>query len=422
MLKFMKKHYHWIIAVVLFLITAIRGGATNNLSGLHLIPVTEALGITRAEYSLAAMPSAIIGMLSTMVSGALILKFGFRALLTVFLIILAASYALMGYAQNYLTFIIGYALMGTAAGVCGDAGTTQVISAWFHKHRGAVLGVVASATGLGGSIMCLFQSAAIEANGYRASYYLVAILLVVCAVIALFLIRNHPAKMGRLPYGDGEQIVHKKQERNDHWLGLSMKHLWRRPAFYMLLFGTLVSGIIPDLAFSVIIPHLQDKGLNFSEASSLQSILLLFTTASKILVGFLCDSVGARKMTLLCMGCCAVSMALLSVTGGVTASAAILILYALSLPLVSVIIPLLAASLFGYRAQAQYVGIFLSMISAASMSAAAITNAIYDAVGTYDYTFRISAGIMILLMPFYLLIFRLADKDRKKTEATETAS
>lgn len=417
MFKYIKKHYHWIIAVVLFIIMAIRGGAGNNLSGLHLIPVTNALGITRAEYSLAAMPSAIIGMLSTMVSGALILKFGYRSLLTVFLVILAASYALMGYAQNYLTFLIGYALLGTAAGICGDAGATRVISTWFHKHRGAVLGVVSSATGIGGSIMCIFQSAAIEKSGYRASYYLVAILLVVCAVMALFLVRSHPAKMGLLPYGDGARIAHKKREHDDHWHGMDMKHLWRRPAFYMMLFGTLICCFIPYLAFSVIIPHLQDKGLSATEASSLQSLLLLFLTGAKILAGFLCDSIGARKVALLCMSCCVASMVLLSVTTGIAMSAAILVLYAMSLPLVTIIIPLLAVSLFGYQAQAQYTGIFLSMVSAASMAAAPVTNAIYDAVGTYDHTFRIGAGLMVLLMLFYLLMFRLADKDRKKMEA-----
>ncbi len=423
MIKLIKKHYHWIIAVVLFLIMAIRGGAGNNLSGLHLIPVTESLGITRAEYSLAAMPCAIIGMLSTMVSGALILKFGYRSLLTVFLVILAAAYALMGSAQNYPTFILGYTLMGTAAGICGDAGATRVVSTWFHKHRGAVLGVITSATGVGGSIMCIFQSAAIEAKGYRASYFLVAILMIVCAVMALVFVRSHPSKMGLLPYGDGEKIPHKKREHEtDHWHGMDMKHLVRRPTFYMMLFGTLICCIIPYLAFSVVIPHLQDKGLSATEASSLQSLLLLFLTGAKILAGFLCDSIGARKVTLLCMGCCAAALVLLSVTSGMATSAAILVLYALGLPLVSITIPLLSASLFGYQAQAQYTGLFISMVSAASMMAGPITNAIYDAVGTYDYTFRIGAGLMVLLMLFYLLMYRLADKDREKLEAAEAVA
>ncbi len=420
--KFMKKHYHWIIAVVLFLIMAIRGGAGNNLSGLHLIPVTEALGITRAQYSLAAMPSAIIGMLSTMISGAMILKFGYRSLLTVFLLLLAASYGIMGSAQSYPMFIVGYALLGTAAGICGDAGATRVISTWFHKHRGAVLGVVTSATGLGGSIMCIFQSAAMEAKGYQASYYLVAILLVICAVLGLIFVRSHPSKMGLHPYGDGEIIAHKKREHDDHWHGMDMKHLMRRPAFYMMLIGTLICCILPYLAFSVTIPHLQDKGLSAAQASTLQSLLLLFLTGAKILTGFLCDAIGARKVTLICMGCCAGALALLSVTGGMVMSTAVLLLYALGLPLVSVTIPLLAASLFGYQAQPQYTGLFLSMVSAASMIASPITNAIYDVVGTYDYTFRIGAILMVALMFGYLLMYRLADKDRAKLEAEEAAA
>lgn len=37
MIKYIKKHYHWIIAATLFLMMGIRGGIGNNLNGLHLV-------------------------------------------------------------------------------------------------------------------------------------------------------------------------------------------------------------------------------------------------------------------------------------------------------------------------------------------------------------------------------------------------
>jgi hypothetical protein len=62
MMKQIKKHYHWIVAVVLLILMAIRGGTGNNLPGLHLVPVTEALDITRAQFSLATSASSILMM------------------------------------------------------------------------------------------------------------------------------------------------------------------------------------------------------------------------------------------------------------------------------------------------------------------------------------------------------------------------
>ena len=47
MIKYIKKNYHWIIAAIALVQLLIYGGAVNNYSGYHMIPVTEALGISR---------------------------------------------------------------------------------------------------------------------------------------------------------------------------------------------------------------------------------------------------------------------------------------------------------------------------------------------------------------------------------------
>lgn len=422
MLKFLKKNYHWIIAVVMFLVMAVRGGAANNLTGLHLIPVTEALHITRTQFSLAASASALVSMLSAMVSGPLIMRYGYRPLLVLFLLVQACAYAVMASAHNYAMLFVGYILIGTAVGIVGEAGATRLISVWFHKHRGTVLGVVSSATGLGGSIMCIFQTAAIQSSGFRGSFRLVAVLLATCAALALLFVRNHPAKMGLHPYGDGEKIEYKKREHDDHWHGLSMKQLVRRPTFYMMIFGTLLSCALPYLAYYVVVPHFQDQGFSETQASGLQSILLLCLTGAKILAGYLCDKIGARKVVLLCMVCDIIALVLLVVVKTYVLAVLTMAIFAMALPVMSVIIPMLANSLFGYQAQAAYNGIFISMLSAASVISNPITNAVYDRVGTYSYTFLVAAALTVALMGGYLLMFRLADRDKAKLEAEEAAS
>ena len=422
MFKFLKKHYHWIIAVVLFLITIVRGGVANNLSGLHLIPVTEAMDISRAQYSLAGSASHVLAMLTTLFSGALILRYGHRMLLTVFLLFGAAAYGLMSTADNYYIWLIGYTLLGAANGICGEAGSTRIVSVWFHKHRGAVLGVISSASGLGGSIMCILQTAAIENHSYRASYILAGICLAVCGILALVFVRSHPAKMGLLPYGDGEKLNYKKREHEDHWHGLSMKQMIRRPTFYMMLFGTLISCILPYLAFFVVVPHLRDRGFSATEASSIQSILMLCLTGAKILSGYLCDAIGARKVALICMAVDIVALVLLATVTSFTAALIAAVVFAMALPIVTIIIPLLASSLFGYQAQAEYNGIFIAMVSAASIVANPLSNAIFDKIGSYSPVFIAAAALTVPLMGMYLLMYRLADKDRKKLEAAESVT
>ncbi len=416
MIKYIKKHYHWIIAATLFLMMGIRGGIGNNLSGLHLIPVTEALSITRAQFALAGSACSVVAMLSTMFSGTLISRYGCRSLMAIFLLVGATSAFLMGTADTYPLFFLGYVLWGMTNGFCSDAIATRIVSGWFHKHKGAVLGTVASATGIGGSVVCIFQAALMEKYSYHASYYLAAAMLVFCCLLVVVFIRKHPADMGLDPYGHGEQVSHEKREHDDHWTGLTMKQLVRTPAFYMMIFGTFISCVLPYLAFNVVVPHLQDCGLTAAQASSMQSILLLCLTGTKILAGFLCDAIGARKVAILCIAFDVVGMILLATANGMTSAIIAIIIYSMALPILTVVIPLLAASLFGYQAQAQYTGIFLSMVSAASIVASPISNAIYDKIGSYSPVFFAAAGISVLLICVYLMMFRMADKQRKPLE------
>jgi len=415
MLKVMKKHYHWIVAVVLLILMAVRGGTGNNLPSLHLVLVTESLNITRAQFSLAASASSVLMMGSVLLVGAVAKRVDYRYVMTGFMTVGALSYVVMENATSYGMFFFGYLLIGLCHGFCGEAGTTRMVSTWFYKHRGTVLGAVMSATGLGASVTCIFQAAAIERSGYRASFRLVAILMAVCAVLALLFLRNEPAKIGLRPYGEGEKLADKKPVQT-LFSGLPMKKLIRRPAFYMMLLGTLFTSILSNLALPVVVPHLQDRGLTFGQASKLQSVLMLCLAGAKILTGYLCDTIGAKKTALLCIALDAVALVLLATATSFASAAVAVVVFAMALPVITVTVPLLASSLFGYQAQGSYTGIFISMVSASAILANPIANIIYDHSGTYSTLFLIAAVVMAGLLGMYLLMYHLADKDRKKLE------
>lgn len=422
-MKWIRKHYHWVVAVALFVITVFRGGIANNLSPLHLLPVTEALDISRTQYSMAGSASYITTMLMVLISGVLILRFGYRLLLATFLLVGAVAFTVMGKTDTYLIFFAGYAVWGLVNGICGEATITRIVSVWFHKHKGAVLGIVSSATGLGGSLICILQTAAMERGTYRSSYFLAAVLLVIGSLLALAFIRSHPAKMGLLPYGDGEKLQHKKREHDeDHWQGLTMGQMVHRPTFYMLIIGTLLTCTCSYMALSVLIPHFQDKGLSATDASGLQSIMMLVLIGTKIFTGYLCDAIGSRKTTLLCMGFMVAALVLIAKTTTFGLGLIAVIVYAMALPLTTITIPMLALSLFGYQDQAKHTGIFISMCSAAGILGSPISNAIFDRVGSYSPAMMAAAGITAVLIGVYLWMYRLAKKDRIKPEITEPQS
>jgi hypothetical protein len=86
----------------------------------------------------------------------------------------------------------------------------------------------------------------------------------------------------------------------------------------------------------------------------------------------------------------------------------------MALPLTTIIAPLIARSLFGYRAEAQYVGVFVGLITVSDFAAAYATNLLYDATGSYHLSFRLGVLLAVLSFGLYLLVYRMADKIKRQ--------
>ena len=415
MISFLKKHYHWIIAVVVLLQLASSGGSINNASSMFLLPVTESLGISRGDFSMAYSMRAIFAFLFTLITGFLLARFGYRKMIVTFLVITGLGFVLIGHSRNFLVLSTGFAMLGMSEGFGGTAGASRIIGAWFHRYRGTVLGLVTSATGLGGSLMCIVISGWIERFDWRFAAVGCGVLIIIVAAIMLLVIRNHPSQMGLKAFGEGELLqIKKKQTAENMWQGLTMQQLLRRPTFYMMLLGTFFSCMIIYFAQPVIVPHLRDCGLSEGQAATFQSVLMFCMAATKFLSGMLCDYIGPKKVTILCLTACAAAMLLLAnITGMVTAVCAVILL-AIALPLVSVTIPLLSADLFGYQSQGTSAGIFLAMMSGAMIVAVPVANKIFDVLNSYRPLYWCSASAMVLLIGMYLLMYALAERDRKK--------
>ena len=412
-----KQHYHWVIAGIVLIQLMICGGMNNNLS-LFTIPVSESFGISRATFSLANSLKYFTAFLGTIFSGVFLLRFGYRRSVLFCMAITISALSILSASSNIGLYCLGYAVLGLADGVCISAGPPRIISVWFHRHQGTVLGMVTAATGLGGSLICLMLSGAIEATGWNSAFIYSAVLMTVLAFGLLLLVRDHPRDMGLRPYGEG-QAVAKKKVHMDHWIGYTRKEMLRAPAFYLMILGTFISCVFSGGALAVMVPHLQDRGLSAQEAATMQSILMLALAAVKLCCGILTDRIGAKWVMMLCLAGTAICLALFAITSTPAIALLAVLFFAISLPLTSVMISLLSNALFGYQEQTFCVGIFLSMVSLASVIAAPLANTVFDRIGTYVPAFWVAAAGTVLLMGMYFVMYKLADRDKRRILAAE---
>lgn len=416
-MNFLKKHYHWVIAGVILLELAIHVGIFNNVSSLYIIPVTTDLQIPRGSFSLAYSCKSLAGFFSTLFSGIFFTKFGYRKLATAALIVSAGAYVLLSSSQGALLLGIGFLLIGLGEGFCSVAASTRMVNTWFHTHQGLVLGLVTASTGLGGSLLSIVLSRSIASTGWRSSYLLCGILVLASAALILLFIRNTPKEMGLLPYGSGSHHGKKpKRENRDHWYGYESKDIMKKPTFYLMIAVVFLSCACNYAAFYVVVPHFQDCGISATDAAALQSIMLLALAAAKFLCGILSDTLGAKFINVLCMVCTILALVLLAVTNSYAIGLSAVVVFSVALVMTTITVPLLSSALFGYHPQSAMIGIFMALVPAASMVAPPVVNTIYDHIGSYNPIFLVSAGIGAATLLLMILLFLLADRDRKRYE------
>ena len=412
---FVKKHYHWLIALIVLLQLFILGGFFNNANALFMIPVTEDMGITRTAFSLAMGCRGVVAFFSALLSGVFLTKLGFRRSAGITLLLAAVAIGLMASAKNIIVYAVGVGMLGLADGICISTGPARIIRSWFHKHQGTVLGVVSAATGIGGSILCILLSAVIQASDWRIAQWVCAGIMAVVALLTLLLIRNRPEEMDLAPFGEG-QYDHKKKAPVRQWEGFAMGQLLRKPGFYILMAVTLLSNLLGYSMMHVMVPHFQDCGLTLDQATSLQSIFLLVLASAKLVLGFISDRAGPRWAAVTCLTAILSGLVFMALVRNYVLGLCGVICMGFALAHTTITVPVLVPNLFGSRAQTVSIGIFTATISLANMSAAPIINAIYERIGgTYRPVYQVGVVAMVGIIGLYLLLFWLSSRDKKKT-------
>lgn len=410
----LKRNYHWIIALIVFLEMFLYGGFLNCIS-IFTVPMSEALEISRSSYSLSQLFRNCTGVLGTLLVGITYQRMGYRRSGILFLILSAATVVAIGLSQSLTVTCIAYSLFGFSVGILSTPGAVRIIKDWFHEHQGTVLGVVTMATGLGGSVLSKILTSITTRYSWRHAHFFIAAIFLCIAVLFLFL-RNRPSDMGLKPYGIGSNSQKKQVADPSHreWAGHSFQELLRTPQFYLMAACIFLSCLCVYISFSVIVPHFQDRGYSADEASNFYSVMLIVLSFAKLFGGWLSDRIGAKKVAILTMVMAACGQWLLAdPQNSVTAYLGIILL-SMGLLVASITAPLLTIPLFGYRAFGSVTGIFMAMISLGCMLATPLANLAHDYLGSYTPAFRAAAIMDIIIIGLFLLLFFLCDREKKK--------
>jgi len=372
----------WVVVIAVMLTLAISSGG-RFLFGVVLIPVTEEYGWSRAEMALAVTISVIALSILQPLIGILVDRLGSRRILIAGVVTTAIAMIPMTFADRLWQIYIFYGLLaafGFAA--TSPVNTTALVNGWFEKKRGLALSLATSGAAYGQLLIIPVATAIMVAWGWRASYYAIAIALIVLVLpLAVLFIRDSPARIAaqnsrRAGVPDGPKI--------------SLGQAVRTAAYWQLSFGMFVCGVTMGFTSVHMIPYLTDMPEHSTHtmqttASFAMSVVGGASIVGSLLLGYLSDRKGHREILTLTYFLRGLSFLVLLAVGsfipGIFIAAIILgVSWTSTTPLGSAI----AADIFGRASIGTIFGFIFTAMNVGSGVGAFVAGLDRDLTGNYQ--------------------------------------
>jgi len=336
-----------------------------------------------------AISKLVVGPLFGFAAGWIVDRFGPRRLMMAGIVM--AGGALIGLGATSLAGAFYFFYFFNALGyVCGGPLPCQVlVSRWFDKTRGKVMGIAYLGIGVGGAIVPLLSAWLTARFGWRLSLQLVGGLIVLIALPLAYFVREDPDDDARLP-----------SHHDEPQPSVSLTEILRTRSFYLLAIGSMcsiaaVGGTNQHLKLFLSL----DRGYSQSQAAGIISLVLTISIAGRLLMGWLADRLARKRVMLLIYLLVAAAIPLLLVgtaAPGATSMYLFATIFGLGLGGEYLIIPLMAGELFGIGVLGRVMGIVLTADGVAEATAPLLVGFLRERTGSYNIGFSLLVTIALI--------------------------
>ena len=394
-------YYGYLLIPLAFLAQFVAAGSQNYIIGPFMIPMSEDLGWTRAEFTSSRSLAQVVMAVTGFFVGTWVDKNGARRYMVVGTFVLGVSYFAMGYVTTLTQWIITNGVTLTVgASMLGNLVVNVTLTKWFVVLRGRAVAIAAMGVSFAGIVMSPLATWLIDEFGWRYAWQFIGLLNVVVALPAALLMRRAPEDYGLVPDGHVKSNVEPSAfVEADFKNSLTRREAVRTSAFYMLVaaFGLHVMSMSVFMIQTV--PYLSDHGYSRVVAGFMISLASIPSMLSKPVWGWLIDSLDPKPLASISVGLSALGQFL--IVYAVTSDAINLLYLGYILMGIGIggMIPLqetIWGSYFGRR----YIGSVRSAAMPLSIfltaGAPVLASYYYDVVGDYTGILLIMAAVNLL--------------------------
>ena len=412
-----KIHYAWVICAACCVVMAATMGIASNCSSLFIKPISEDLGVSRASVSTMLSVFSLGAMITSFFAGKIFNEDNIIKIMKIAIFVMAVSFFANSMVKNVYVFYLTGLVNGVMQVLLTVMPTTFILNNWFKEKVGFALGLASMGSGLGGAMFNSLAGKWIEAFGWRATYRILAAVMLILAVPCIFFVlKLRPSDMGLTAY---DKVGKKEREKRSarpvaaatDSEGLTFAEVKKMPFFYGLCICAVCLGICMNGMYSTISPRLQDLGYSLTFSANFLSIGMFTMAFGKIMLGRIFDAFGVRVGFTVANVCLLRANIGLLITGSTPIGFA-LVLMGLLFGVIygAVVFPLSVPIIFGKKDYKAIIGPLSAMISLGGVIAPIFSAKVYDITGSYGPAYVINAVIMTLVT---LYLFKNLSKNQK---------
>jgi MFS family permease len=297
-------HPAWIVAAVAFL--ALVGAAGFRAApGVLMVPLQQEFGWSTTVLSAAVSINLVLFGLTAPFAAALMERFGIRAVTATALVLIGAGSALTVFVNQSWQILLTWGLLiGLGTGSMALVFAATIANTWFAKSRGLVIGILTAGSAAGQLVFLPLIAMLAQEPGWRQASLLIAAGALAVVPLVLKFLKNSPADVGALPYGETAPLDLPAPAASPEPIPSSnaavralqvLKRASKVRTFWALVAGFAICGATTNgLIGTHFIPSAHDHGMPETTAAGLLAVVGIFDIVGTIASGWLTDRFNPR--------------------------------------------------------------------------------------------------------------------------------
>lgn len=421
-MKNSKIFYGWWVVLGSAIILAMLGPAPVAVANIFQTPITAEFNITNSQFALSN--SLVLGVgifLSPFVSKSL-MSGNFKRIYTINLVIYTLSYIGYGFTTNIyifylLSLLVGYGYLSTTI-----IPVSMLINNWFVQKRGLAMSLAFTGLGVGGVIFSQFVTFLLRQVGWRQTYMIYgSLMLVIVLPIIWFLIHRAPEDIGMNALGNKMTTTERPGDNEQaQGIDISVSQTRTKPFFLLLVFGTILIGIVNNGGLAQFPPVLT----NLHGAETAATIISVYSGVGiigKLVLGNISDRFGIIISTIYACTLLVITYAVMIFAGNIIAAFTMAVFFGFGNAIGTILPPLITSAIYSSNQFSKAYGYVNSGMTLGMTLGSIFTAGIADFTGSYTYSWIVLAILSTMSAILWIGSYNNAQKYISSTKNTRSA-